>query len=255
MEVAPQEPEGVTKEAAAAETLTDSAPTVNQIDPLTPASDDLSDAISSDVLDTATSVIPAAMQYGDLAALGLTGWTPAGLVRWGLEALHVSTGMPWFYTIIVASGLVRICMAPFQIITTRDTAKIAPYKEQIMAIAEKMRAARAAKDPQGMKNAINAQLTLYKRLGVNPVKLSLLSLVSLVVQIPVSLGFFFGIKKLCDLPIEHLKHSGFSLLPDLTIPDPTYILPLLMSALVNLQTKVCSCIFCSCTESNSIRRS
>jgi YidC/Oxa1 family membrane protein insertase len=245
MEVASTEPQDATKEAAASETLADNAPIVNQTDALTPTTDAFSETISSDVLDTATSVVPAVMQYGDLAALGLTGWTPAGLVRWGLEALHVSTGMPWFYTIIAASLVIRIFLAPFQVITTRDTAKLTPYKEQIAAISQKMQAARAARDPQSMKNAIDAQLALYKHIGVNPVTLALVSMVSLVVQIPISFGLFFGIKKLCEFPIEQLQHSGFSLLPDLTVPDPTYILPCLVSVLISLQTKVCGYVFCN----------
>ena len=40
------------------------------------------------------------LKYGSLAALGLAGWPPAGLSLWMLEPVDVSTGLPWFRTII-----------------------------------------------------------------------------------------------------------------------------------------------------------
>jgi len=51
----------------------------------------------------------------------------------------------------------------------------------------------------------------------------------------VSLGLFFGIKRMCAVPVEQMKWSGFDMIPDLTIADPTYILPTLLVALVNVQ--------------------
>ena len=53
-------------------------------------------------------------------------------------------------------------------------------------------------------------------------------------QIPVTLGMFFGVKGMCDLPVPQLKQSGLDFVSDLTVPDPTYILPVLATAGVNL---------------------
>jgi len=58
------------------------------------------------------------------------------------------------------------------------------------------------------------------------------------IQLPLSLGMFFGMKRLCELPLEQLKWSGLSYLPDLTVADPTYMLPLAMAALINVQLSV-----------------
>ena len=40
------------------------------------------------------------LQYGDLTALGLTGRTAAGLSSWMLKLVNVSTGLPWFHTVL-----------------------------------------------------------------------------------------------------------------------------------------------------------
>jgi len=46
---------------------------------------------------------------------------------------------------------------------------------------------------------------------------------------------FFAVKKMCDLPVEQLKFSGFEMYPDLTVLDPTLTLPIAMTVAVNLQ--------------------
>ena len=57
-------------------------------------------------------------------------------------------------------------------------------------------------------------------------------------QLPVTLGMFFAVKRLCALPLKQLHHSSISFLPDLTIPDPYYILPIVSAVLMNLQLSV-----------------
>lgn len=201
-----------------------------------PASEPL---LNDTVVDTALSSVPAAMQYGDLAALGLISWTPAGLVRWALEGLQVSTGLPWFHTIVLVSVLARILVLPFNIVAMRENAKLAPYRAQLTTVVAKMRGGRDAKDLSAMMRARDAQRVIFETAGVSPTKLALASIGNLFIQVPLSLGLFFGIKKVCEFPVEQLKYSGISWIPDLTVPDPTFILPLATVAFISLQSKVC----------------
>ncbi|KAF8257833.1 hypothetical protein EI94DRAFT_1756652, partial [Lactarius quietus] len=57
-------------------------------------------------------------------------------------------------------------------------------------------------------------------------------------RLPIMLGMFFGVKKLCPLPLEGLHWSGVSSLPDLTDPDPFYVLLIAAAVLMNVQLKV-----------------
>jgi YidC/Oxa1 family membrane protein insertase len=60
--------------------------------------------------------------------------------------------------------------------------------------------------------------------GMSMLPMSLMALV----QVPVTLGVFFGVKHLCAeacaLTFEQFQQSDVSSLPDLTVLDPYYVL-------------------------------
>ncbi|KAH9837769.1 60Kd inner membrane protein-domain-containing protein [Rhodofomes roseus] len=177
------------------------------------------------------STPPPPMQYGDLASLGLVGWMPAGFCRWGMEALHVSTGMPWFWTIVGATLITRVVLFPLTVKSMRSTAALAPHQEEISRLRQKMQLAQESKDMILLQQVALKQQSIYEKAGVSMASMALLPLV----QLPITLGMFFGVKALCDLPVEQLKYSGLSYLPDLTVADPTGVLPIAAAVLVNLQ--------------------
>jgi hypothetical protein len=71
--------------------------------PTSPLSE--SDALDL-ALDTLVALTP--LQYGGLAALGLSGWSSVGLSSWRLELMDVSTGLPWFHVIIAGTLFSRL---------------------------------------------------------------------------------------------------------------------------------------------------
>lgn len=181
--------------------------------------------------DLSATPIPSPLHYGDLAALGLAGWTPAGLCRWGTELLQVSTGMPWFWTIVGATFISRLILFPFTVKSMRSTAAMAPYTDEINDLRDKMQAAQKTRDMLTLQSVAMKQRMIYEKAGVSMVGMAILP----IVQLPVTLGMFFGVKKLCDFPLEQLKHSGVSFLPDLTLADPTGILPVVSAVAMNIQ--------------------
>ncbi|TFY51939.1 hypothetical protein EVJ58_g10294 [Rhodofomes roseus] len=148
------------------------------------------------------------MQYGDLASLGLVGWMPAGFCRWGMEALHVSTGMPWFWTIVGATLITRVVLFPLTVKSMRSTAALAPHQEEISRLRQKMQLAQESKDMILLQQVALKQQSIYEKAGVSMASMALLPL---------------------------LKYSGLSYLPDLTVADPTGVLPIAAAVLVNLQ--------------------
>ncbi|KAF8154216.1 60Kd inner membrane protein-domain-containing protein [Crassisporium funariophilum] len=223
--------------AEVAEPLEDKA--VAAVDASTAAdvpSVDISNAaenIPSDLTETILSNVPAVLQYGDLAALGLAGWTPAGMIRWSMELINVGTGLPWFWTIIAASAIWRLTCVPFAVKGLQASARLAPLQPQLMAIQEMMSKARKSGNPLEVQKAALTMSKFYKSNNVNPLS-GMLSLI----QLPITLGLFFGVQKLCKLPLEQLKDSGFALLPDLTASDPTMILPVILFAAINAQIQL-----------------
>jgi len=190
--------------------------------------------LSPGFIDTAIANLPPALQFGDLAALGLVGWTPAGLVRWSLEVINVATGLPWFWTLVVGSLFWKALLVPLSVQGLRNSARILPLQPQIVASQEEMKRIRISGDKLALQRHALKMRKMYKDAGVNMGVTALMPFV----QIPVTLGMFFGVKKMCDLPVVQLAQSGLGMLPDLTVPDPYMILPVVLCAAVNMQIQV-----------------
>ncbi|RDB17775.1 Mitochondrial inner membrane protein OXA1L [Hypsizygus marmoreus] len=187
-----------------------------------------------DLLDSAISHLPAALQYGDLAALGLVGWTPAGFIRWSLELINVTTGMPWFWTIVAGSLFWKAVLFPLAVKGLQNSARILPIQPQLQKCQEEMSVVQKSGDKLAMQKQALKLRKLYNDAGVSMGATFLIPFI----QFPVTLGMFFGVKKMCDLPVEQLTQSGLDLLPNLAVPDPYMILPILLCAAVNTQISV-----------------
>lgn len=86
-----------------------------------------------------------------------------------------------------------------------------------------------------IQRAMLKQKALNEKMGVNMFSMMVMPLV----QLPVTLGMFFGVKGLCDSGLEALKWSGWAWLPDLSVADPTGILPVAATVAMNIQLTVC----------------
>ena len=191
-----------------------------------------------EILDLPAKIDIPPLQYGDLGELGLISWTPAGFIRWTLELFQVTTGLPWFHTIVATTLLYRAALAPLSISSLRNSARLLPMTSRIAALKKEMDAARGTRDTFAMQRVALKQKQIYAEAGVSMAPM----LLNPFIQMPVSLGLFFGIKKMCALPVEQLRQSGLAILPDLTVPDPYFVLPALTAVLINTQIMV-RCVF------------
>lgn len=152
-----------------------------------------------------------------------------------MELVQVASGMPWFWTIVTVTVLSRLIVLPFNIISLRTAAKLAPYQPRLMQLREELqKTGGPTKDPIGIQKISLQQKKIYQDAGVSMMG----PLLTPLVQAPVSLGMFLGVKRLCDFPLEQLKVGGLGWITDLTVPDPTYLLPLAVFALINVQISV-----------------
>lgn len=178
------------------------------------------------------------MAYGDLTALGLTSWSPIGIIAWSYELIHVSTGMPWFWTIVAGSALWRLVCVPFALTAVRTSGRLRPIQGKVLKIQERITEARSKQDVVAMQRAGLEMKNLYAQVGVNPITGLMLPNFA---QLPITIGLFFALKRICTHPVEQLKDGGVGSwfwANDLTLMDPYYILPALFAALVNLQITV-----------------
>jgi len=150
-----------------------------------------------------------------------------------MELINVSTGLPWFWTIVVGSAVWRLFCVSWAIIGFQVSARLMPLQPQILELQKAVSRSRLSQNPLELQRAAQAMARFYKANNVNP----LAGLASMV-QLPITFGLFFGVQKMCNLPLEQLTHSGIAFIPDLTVSDPTMILPLAMFVLVNTQIKL-----------------
>lgn len=59
-----------------------------------------------------------------------------------------------------------------------------------------------------------------------------------MVQLPLFVSFFLGIRQMANLPLESMKTGGLLWFPDLTIADPYFLLPMLSAASMLLTVEV-----------------
>ncbi|KAF9450755.1 hypothetical protein P691DRAFT_725446 [Macrolepiota fuliginosa MF-IS2] len=189
---------------------------------------------ASTVAETASSTLDAIhtpLQYGDFSALGLSHWTPSGIVQWTMEIINTTTHLPWFWTIVAGTVFWRLLVLPVSINGLRNSSRLQPYQNEIQKVQAEMGEAAKKNDLILRQKTALKLKAVYEKAGVSVMGGVLVP----IVQIPVTLGMFFGVRNMCNLPVEQMKWSGLELLPDLTVPDPTWILPIAMVALVNVQ--------------------
>ncbi|KAK7055489.1 60Kd inner membrane protein-domain-containing protein, partial [Favolaschia claudopus] len=179
------------------------------------------------VADAVNSIPP--LQYGDFQVLGLGGWSPAGIIQSSFEIIHVWSGLPWFHTFIAATLFWRFLIFPFAVIGMRNSARMRPVAPRLTEASKAINDARLMGDTVAMQKASMEASKIRREAGV-----SMLGLVAPLIQLPISIGLFFGVRRMCELPLMQLTQSGFEWLPDLTQPGPYYILPILVAASGNL---------------------
>lgn len=138
------------------------------------------------------------------------------LLRW----FHSLTGI-WGVAIIMLTIVVKLVLLPLtikQYVSMRKMKELQPEMEKIRT--------KYGEDKLKQQQELQA---LFQRTGVNP----LAGCLPMLLQFPVWIALYAMLGAVVDL-----YHEEFLWLPDLTQPDPYYILPLSMGVLMFIQTKM-----------------
>lgn len=126
--------------------------------------------------------------------LVLTYW-PHHLVMQGLEIMHVTTGLPYWATIIATTVALRSLMLPLAIGGMRNSANMQKIKPELDMITARLNADPLAKSDTKRQLMYRAQMNaLFVKGNCNPFK----AIVFPIVQIPLFMSFFFGLKGMGD---------------------------------------------------------
>jgi len=165
-------------------------------------------------LEAAAPGLDLVVDYGWLAIIA---WP----LFWLLEHLHSLTGN-WGVAIILLTVLIKLMFFPLSAASYKSMAKMKLVTPRLTKIREAY-----AHDRQKMNQAM---MELYRTEKINPLG----GCFPIVVQIPVFIALYWVL-----LAAIELRHAPFIFwIKDLSALDPYYVLPLLMTVTMVLQTKM-----------------
>jgi len=165
-------------------------------------------------LEAAAAGLDLVVDYGWLAIIA---WP----LFWLLEKFHALAGN-WGVAIILLTVLIKLLFFPLSAASYKSMAKMKLITPRLTKIREMY-----AHDRQKMNQAM---MELYKTEKINPLG----GCFPILVQIPVFIALYWVL-----LAAIELRHAPFMLwIKDLSALDPYYVLPILMTGTMILQTKM-----------------
>ncbi|XP_037928844.1 mitochondrial inner membrane protein OXA1L-like [Teleopsis dalmanni] len=180
-----------------------------------------------------TTVLNAAGEP-TFASIGLGGWSPVGLVQNCMEWLHISCDIPWWGAIAIGTVVVRTVLFPLVIMAQRNGAKMNNNMPQMQVLQMKMSEARQTGNAIDAARYAQEMMLFMKEKELNPLK----NLFVPLAQAPIFISFFMGLRGMANTPVESLRDGGLFWFTDLTIADPTFMLPIITSATLYLTIEV-----------------
>jgi len=123
----------------------------------------------------------------------------------------------WGWAIIIVTLVFTVAMLPTRISMMKSSLKMARIQPKVEAIKSRFKSLKATDPKRAEMNT--EMMALYKEEGVNMYG----SCLPLLVQTPL----FFAYYRVLGNAIE-LRQAHWFWLPDLSMPDPTYVLPILI---------------------------
>ena len=173
---------------------------------------------------TVTEAFGGAMgvKAGELSELGLNHWvSPPGWITNLLEWVGTTTGLPWWGTIMVTTVALRLLITPVMIAGQKNAIRLGNIQPEMKRNMDDIKHYKAAGDQMQMQKAVMATQKLLRDNNANPFK----SIVPILFQFPLMFSFFLALERIAKSGSETFAHGGPFWTMDLTVPDPTWILP------------------------------
>lgn len=166
------------------------------------------------VLETIAPGFELLKDYGYLTIL-------AKPIFWLLEKIHGYVGN-WGWAIILLTILIKLVFFPLSAASYKSMARMKEVQPRLMAMKEQYKG-----EPQKLNQAM---MEMYRKEKINPLG----GCLPVVIQIPVFISLYWVL-----LSSVEMRGAPWILwIHDLSVPDPYYILPLIMAVSMFVQTKL-----------------
>jgi len=142
-----------------------------------------------------------------------------------LETVHTVSATPWWLTIAGTTVAVRLALSPVMVFTMRRSAAIQQAKPQMEEFQAEIKELMSLGQTEKAKAQQAKLMQFMREKGISPFQ----TLAGPLLQFPVFLSFFFGLRKLVENNTS-LATGGLAWFTDLTTIDPTYVLPVLTAS-------------------------
>lgn len=142
----------------------------------------------------------------------------AAFVLWAVRELHDNLGISYGLVLIAFGVLVRLVTWPLNARAMRSQMKNMAVQPVMQARMKEIQA-KYASDPQRQQQEM---MKMYRELGVNPFSM-VSGCLPMLIPMPVLITLFFVFQGAIEF-----RGTGFLYLPDLSLRDPFYILPVLL---------------------------
>lgn len=166
------------------------------------------------VLETITPGFALLKDYGYLTIL-------AKPIFWLLENIHTYVGN-WGWSIVLLTILIKLVFFPLSAASYKSMARMKEVQPRLMIMREQFKG-----EPQKLNQAM---MEMYRKEKINPLG----GCLPVVIQIPVFIALYWVL-----LSSVEMRNAPWILwIHDLSVPDPYYILPIIMAASMFVQTKL-----------------
>jgi YidC/Oxa1 family membrane protein insertase len=142
-------------------------------------------------------------------------------IFWLLEKIHGYVGN-WGWSIILLTILIKLVFFPLSAASYKSMARMKEVQPRLMVMKEQFKG-----DPQKLNQAM---MEMYRKEKINPLG----GCLPVVIQIPVFISLYWVL-----LSSVEMRGAPWVLwIHDLSVPDPYYILPVIMAVSTFVQTKL-----------------
>ena len=142
-----------------------------------------------------------------------------------INAVQQTTGLPYGMSIVATTVMLRMGLFPLMVYTQRAASRMQYVQPELQILKDRYERISAPTRADQMQFSTNMK-ALFTKYKVNPFQ----TMIGPIIQIPLFIGMFFGLKKVSNYFPEELKVGGMFWFVDLSVPDPYYVLPLMSSA-------------------------
>lgn len=153
-------------------------------------------------------------------------WLPDICINW-LNYLAETSGMPYAACIAATTLGIRIVVFPLFVSAQRNQSRMAHMKPELDLVKAQIDKLGPTSTPEEQMRYANKMKGLFRKYECNPLK----SLAVPVVQAPIFMSMFFGLRKMPDYFPDELANGGLYWFTDLTAADPLHIMPIASAAM------------------------